>query len=187
MPSAASTSNSQPTETNTPSNLSKSMSSSVSSAFSTSPLATSSSSSISASSSTPAPAQSGSMASSRGLIIGVIIGAAAGSILFLVLLFLVWKCWKRRRSGAGRVPKEQSKQAGYSLGSGEDSNTEQTNSQRDMDSGLSNSQAQQNWKSNCITRLITMPSMDILTHRKTSVGQQRHRSMFPCGPRLVSP
>jgi hypothetical protein len=140
MPSAVSTSNSQPTETKASTNPSTSTSLSVSSASSPSSLATSPTSSISASSSTPAPAQSGSMASSRGLIIGVIVGAAAGSILLLVLLFIVWKCWKRRRSGAGKVPKEQSKQAGYSLGSGEDSNTEQTNSQRDMDSGLSNSQ-----------------------------------------------
>jgi hypothetical protein len=81
------------------------------------------------------------MASSRGLIIGVIVGAAAGSILLLVLLFIVRKCWKRRRFDAGRGSKERSNPAGYSLGSGEDNNTEQTNnSQRDMDSGLSNSQ-----------------------------------------------
>ncbi|KAI4799628.1 hypothetical protein E4T44_11571, partial [Aureobasidium sp. EXF-8845] len=140
LPSAAPTTNSQPIETTASSDPSTSMSSSVSSASSTSPLAASPSSSTSTSASTPAPAQSGSMASSRGLIIGVIVGAAAGSILLLVLLFIVWKCWKRRRSDAGRVSKEKSNQAGYSLGSGEDSNTEQISSQHDMDSGLSSSQ-----------------------------------------------
>lgn len=79
------------------------------------------------------------MGSSRGLIIGVIVGAAAGSILLLVILFIGWKCWKRRRSGA-RVSKEKSSQAGYSLGSGEDSTAEHNNSQRDMASGLSSLQ-----------------------------------------------
>jgi hypothetical protein len=141
MPSAAPTTNSQPTKTIASTNPSSSMSSSVPSVSSTSPLATSPSLSTSTSSSTPALAQGGSMADSRGLIIGVIVGAAAGSILLLVLLFIVWKCWKRRRSGAERgAPKEKSNQAGYSLGSGEDSNTKQTNSQRYMGSGLSNSQ-----------------------------------------------
>ena len=80
------------------------------------------------------------MGSSRKLIIGVIVGAAAGSILLLVLLFIGWKFWKRRRSGAGGVSKEKSSQAGYSLGSGNDSIAEHNNSQRNMGSRLSNLQ-----------------------------------------------
>jgi hypothetical protein len=115
------------------------MSTSVSSTSSPSPLATSPSSSTAVNTSTPEPTQNESMASSRGLIIGVIVGAAAGSILFLVSLFVLWKFWKRRRSGAGGVSKEKSNTTGYSLGSGEDSNTEHTNSQHDAVSGLSNS------------------------------------------------
>jgi hypothetical protein len=76
------------------------------------------------------------MASSRGMIIGVIVGAAAGSILLLVLLFILWKFWKRRRSGAGGVSNEN--KAGYSVGSGGESLAEHTNSRGDMVSGLSN-------------------------------------------------
>lgn len=78
------------------------------------------------------------MASSRGLIVGVVIGAAAGSVLFLVLAFILWKCWKRRRSDSGRESESKSNNAGYSLGSGEDSITEHTNSQHDILNGLLN-------------------------------------------------
>ena len=78
------------------------------------------------------------MASSRALIIGVIVGAAAGSILLLVLLFIIWKLWKRRRSDVGGVSKERSNNTGYSLGSGEESSREHTNSQDEVVSGSPN-------------------------------------------------
>lgn len=66
------------------------------------------------------------------------IGAAAGSVVFLVVAFILWKCWKRRRSGLGRDPRGKTNNAGYSLGSGEDSITEHTNSQHDVVNGLLN-------------------------------------------------
>ncbi|KAI5254348.1 hypothetical protein E4T42_02443 [Aureobasidium subglaciale] len=104
-------------------------------------LSTSTSTSKSTNAAGPEPTPSSSMASSRGLIIGVVIGAAAGSILLLVILFITWKYWKRRRSGVGRKPKEKPDKAGYSLGSGEDTTTEHTNSQHDVVEGTSNSQS----------------------------------------------
>ncbi|TIA55223.1 hypothetical protein D6C76_06298 [Aureobasidium pullulans] len=73
-------------------------------------------------------ASNSSMASSRGLIIGVVIGAAAGSIILLSVIFILWKCWKRRRAAGGRSSKEESNKAGYSLGTNEDSVTEHNNS-----------------------------------------------------------
>lgn len=78
------------------------------------------------------------MASSRGLIVGVVIGAAAGSVLFLVLAFVLWKCWRRRRFGLGKESRDKSNKANYSLGSGEDSITEHTNNQNDVAHGLLN-------------------------------------------------
>ncbi|CAD0014586.1 unnamed protein product, partial [Aureobasidium pullulans] len=72
-------------------------------------------------------ASNSSMASSRGLIIGVVIGAAAGSIILLSVIFILWKCWKRRRAAGGRSSKEESNKAGYSLGTNEDSVTEHNN------------------------------------------------------------
>ncbi|KAI5200740.1 hypothetical protein E4T39_05542 [Aureobasidium subglaciale] len=110
------------------------------SAASPSSLSTSMSTSKPTNTAIPQPTPSSSMASSRGLIIGVVIGAAAGSILLLVLLFILWKCWKRRRSGAGSKSEEKPNKAGYSLGPGEDSTTEHTNSQHDVVEGTSNSQ-----------------------------------------------
>ncbi|KAI5273920.1 hypothetical protein E4T47_02882 [Aureobasidium subglaciale] len=104
-------------------------------------LSTSTSTSKSTNAAAPEPTPSSSMASSRGLIIGVVIGAAAGSILLLVILFILWKYWKRRRSGVGRKFKEKPNKAGYSLGSGEDSTTEHTSSQYDVVEGTSSSQS----------------------------------------------
>ncbi|CAD0113538.1 unnamed protein product [Aureobasidium uvarum] len=140
-PSAAPTT-SQPTETsyfNT--HLPSSSVVPKASATSLPSLSTSPSPSMAMKTSTPGPAPSSSLASSRGLIIGIIIGAAAGSIILLALLFVLWKCWKRRRSGAGRTSREKSSKAGYSLGSveGEDSIAEHTNSRHDVISDLPNS------------------------------------------------
>ncbi|KAI4728573.1 hypothetical protein E4T49_03614 [Aureobasidium sp. EXF-10728] len=139
-PSAAPTPSLQPTETSTPNDSSRSSTlAAESSAPSPSSLSTSQSPSIAVNTSTPDSAPSSSLASSRELIIGVVIGAAAGSILFLALLFILWKCWKRRRSGA-RKSGEKSSKTGYSIGSGEDSNAEHTNSQNDVANGLPDSQ-----------------------------------------------
>ncbi|KAG9539895.1 hypothetical protein KCU79_g19364, partial [Aureobasidium melanogenum] len=109
-PSAALTTDPQPTQTNPSSRIetsspSTSMTSSVSS---TSPP---SSTSKTTNTFTSGPTQRSSMASSRGLIVGVVIGAAAGSVLFLVLAFVLWKCWKRRRSGLGSTPRGKSNTA----------------------------------------------------------------------------
>ncbi|KAH0403556.1 hypothetical protein KCU89_g2015, partial [Aureobasidium melanogenum] len=136
-PSAALTTDPQPTQTNPSSRIetsspSTSMTSSVSS---TSPP---SSTSKTTNTFTSGPTQRSSMASSRGLIVGVVIGAAAGSVLFLVLAFVLWKCWKRRRSGLGSTPRGKSNTAAYSLGSGEDSITEHTNNQHDVVNRLLN-------------------------------------------------
>ncbi|KAI4720347.1 hypothetical protein E4T48_03495 [Aureobasidium sp. EXF-10727] len=139
-PSAAPTSGPQPTETSPPNGPSRSSTvAAESSAPSPSSLSISQSPSIAVNTSTPDSAPSSSLASSRGLIIGVVIGAAAGSILFLALLFILWKCWKRRRSGA-RKSGEKSSRTGYSIGSGEDESAEHTNSQHDVANELPNSQ-----------------------------------------------
>ncbi|KAK6006240.1 hypothetical protein QM012_006650 [Aureobasidium pullulans] len=131
-PSAAITTIVQPTQTSSSGNneaspSSTSMASSVSSALSPS----STSKTVNTSSASD-PAQNGSMASSRGLIVGVVIGAAAGSVLFLVLAFILWKCWKHRRSGLRRSSRGNSNKAKYSLGSGEDSIAEHPSSQHDV-------------------------------------------------------
>jgi hypothetical protein len=39
-----------------------------------------------------------SISTSRGLIVGVVIGAAAGSIVLLILLFVLYKWWKQRKA-----------------------------------------------------------------------------------------
>ncbi|KAG9676314.1 hypothetical protein KCU95_g16589, partial [Aureobasidium melanogenum] len=135
-PSAVPTTDAQPTQTSSSSIETSSPSTLM--AVSVSAASPPSSASKTTNASTPDPAQTGSMASSRGLIVGVVIGAAAGSLLLLVLAFIVWKCWKRRRYGPGSISKGKSNKAAYSLGSGEDSITEHTNDQHDVVSGLLN-------------------------------------------------
>ncbi|KAH0361098.1 hypothetical protein KCU65_g8927, partial [Aureobasidium melanogenum] len=136
-PSTAPTTNAQPTQTNSPSSIGKSSSSASITSSGSSALSPSSASKTT-NASTSDPAQTSSMASSRGLIVGVVIGAAAGSVLLLVLAFVLWKCWKRRRSGHGSTSRGKSNKAAYSLGSGEDSITEHTTSQHGEVNGLLN-------------------------------------------------